>query len=142
MRVRLRVDLRVHLRDLAVLVDDVGDPFRVLVLRRVGGAVGDADLAVGVAQQREGKIELLRETGVVGGVVEACAEDGRVLFFVLVDEVPEPGTLGRSARGVGLRIEPEHDLAAAQIVQGDGLPVMVCHFKIGSFVTNIEHLSS
>jgi len=31
--------------------------------------------------------------GVVGGIVETRAEDGGVLLLVLVDEVPEPGTL-------------------------------------------------
>jgi hypothetical protein len=51
-----------RLGDPSVLVDDVGDPFRVLVFRRVGGAVGDADLSIGVAEQREGEIELLRES--------------------------------------------------------------------------------
>ena len=130
------------LGDPALLVDDVGDPFRVLVGWRSGGAVGQADLPIGVAQQLEGKFEFLGEVGVGFDVVETRAEDGGVLRLVLVDEVPEPGTLGRSAGCVGLWIEPQHDLAAAQIVQGDGLPVMVCHFKIGSFVTNIEHLSS
>jgi len=132
----------VGLGDLPVLVDDVCDPFRVLVFRRVGGAVGDADLAVGVAQQREGKIEFLREAGVVGGVVEACAEDGRVLFLVLVDEVPEPGTLGRSARCVGLRIEPEHDLAAAQIVKRNLAALVIGYFKVRSFVADVQHVSS
>jgi hypothetical protein len=39
------------LRDLSVLVDHVGDPARVLVFRRVGGAVCDADLPV---SQRSG----------------------------------------------------------------------------------------
>jgi hypothetical protein len=53
---------------------------------------------------------------VVGDVVEARAKDGGVLLFVLVDEVPEPGTLCRSTRCVSLRIKPQHDLAAAQIL--------------------------
>jgi hypothetical protein len=131
-----------RLGDAALLVDDVGDPLRVFVFRRVGGAVGDTDLAVGVTQQREGEAELLGETGVGVDVVETGAEDGGVLRFVLVDEVPEPGTLGRSARGVGLRIEPQHNLAAAQIVQRNFAAVMIQHFEIRSFVSNLEHAPS
>ena len=79
--------------DAALLVDHVGDAFCVFVLRRIGGTVGDADTAVGVAEEWEGEVELLRKVGVVGRVVETRAEDGGVLFLVLVDEVPEPGTL-------------------------------------------------
>jgi hypothetical protein len=86
----------VGLGDLPVLVDDVGDAPRVLVLRRLGGPVREADPAVGVAEQREGEVELLREAGVVLDVVEADAENLRVLVLVLGDEVPEPGTLTRS----------------------------------------------
>ena len=128
--------------DAAVFVDHVRDPLRILVGRRCGGAVGQADLAIGIAEKRERELELLGEVAVGFDVVETGAEDGGVLRFVLVDEVPEPGTLGRSARCVGLRIKPQHDLAAAQIVQSDGLPVMIGHFKIRRFVANLQHLSS
>jgi hypothetical protein len=131
-----------RLRDAAFLVDQVRDPLRVFVRWRSGSPVGQADFAIGVAEKWEGEFEFLGEVGVGFDVVETRAEDGGVLRFVLVDEVPEPGTLGRSAGCVGLRIKPEHDLAAAQIVQSNGLPVMILHFKIGSLVTNIEHLSS
>jgi len=136
------VHLRMGLGDAAFLVDEVGDPFRVFVFRRVGGAVGDTDLAVGVTQQGEGEFVFLSEAGVGVDVVETGAEDGGVLRFVLVDEVPEPGTLGRSARCVGLRIEPQHDLASAQIVQRNLAAVMIQHFEIRGFVSNLEHASS
>jgi hypothetical protein len=132
----------VCLGDAALFVDDVGDPLRELIVGRSGGAVRQADLAIGVAEQREGEAEFLCEVGVVFDVIETGTEDGGVFRFVLVDEVPEPGTLGRSARCIGLRIEPEHDLAAAQIVQRKLAAVMVQHFKIRSFVPNVEHASS
>jgi hypothetical protein len=131
-----------RLSDAAVFVDDVGDPLRVLIFRRFGGAIGDTNLAVSVTQKGEGETELLGEAGVGVDIVEAGAEDGGVLRFVLVDEVPEPGTLGRSARCVGLRIEPQHNLAAAQIMQRNLAAVMIQHFEIGSFVSNLEHVSS
>ncbi len=48
LRIVSRVHLRMRLGDSAVLIDDVGDPLRVFVFRRIGGAVSDTDLAVGV----------------------------------------------------------------------------------------------
>jgi hypothetical protein len=68
--------------DLAVLVDHVGDAARVFVFWRVGGAVCDADLPVGVAEEREREAVLLREVRVVFDGVEADADDPRILFFV------------------------------------------------------------
>jgi hypothetical protein len=131
-----------RLGDLPVLVDDVCDPFRVLILLRIRGAVRESDLAIGVAQQREREVELLGELRVCGDVIETDAEDRGVLRLVLGDEVPEPGTLGRSAGCVSLRIKPEHDLAPAQIVQRDFVAAMIGHLKIWSLVANVEHASS
>jgi len=74
-----------RLGDAATLVDHIRDPFRVFVLRGARGAVCDPDTAVGVAEQREGEVELLREMGVVGNVVETGAEDGRVFLLLLTD---------------------------------------------------------
>ena len=131
-----------RLGDAALLVDDVGDSLRILVIWRGGGAVRKTDFPVGVAEEWEGEVEFPGEAGVGVDVIETGAEDGGVLRFVVVDEVPEPGTLGRSARCVGLRIKPEHDLAATQIVKRDRASVMVLHFKVRSLVANIQHASS
>jgi hypothetical protein len=131
-----------RLGDLPLLVDDIRDPFRVLVLRRLGRAVRDPDLAIGVAQQREGEVVLLGELRVRGDVIETDAEDRSVLRLVLGDEVPEPGTLGRSAGCVGLRIKPEHDLAPAQIVQRNLAAAMIGHLEVRSLVANVQHASS
>jgi hypothetical protein len=126
-----------RLGDPSVLVDDVGDPFRILILRRIGSTVRDPDLAIGVAQQGEREIKLLGESRVRIRIIETRTEDGRVLLFILADEVPEPGTLGRSARCVGLRIEPKHDFAAAQIVERNVTPKVIVHFKIRSLIANV-----
>ena len=126
--------------DAAVLVDHVRDALRVLIGRTRGRAVRDADLAVGVAEEREREVELLRELRVRGLVVERDAEDFRVALLVLRREVPEPGTLGRSARGVGFGIKPEHDLAAAQVTELHGVPVMIDGFEVRSTIANFQHL--
>src|SRR5216684_3905092 len=60
-----------------------------------------------------------RKTLVLFTRIETHAEHLRILRLILVDQVPEPGTLGRSARGVGLWIEPEHDLLTAQVVEAN-----------------------
>jgi hypothetical protein len=139
LRIRPRVDFRVRLRDLSVLVDHVGDPPRVLVFRRVGRAVRDADLPVGVAEERVRKVVLLREFRVVFDAVEADADDLRVLLLVFAGEVPEPGTLGRSASGVRLRIEPEDEFLAAEIAQLHMIAVVIERLEIGSGIAHIQH---
>jgi hypothetical protein len=129
----------VRLGDLPVLVDHVGDAAGVLVVGAVGGAVGDRELAVGVAEEREGEVELLGEAGVVGLGVEANAEDLGVARLVLVGEVPEPGTFGRSPGGVGLRIEPEDDLLPAEVRQLHVIAVVIDDVEIGGRVSNFQH---
>ena len=139
LRVRARVDFRVRLRDLAVLVDHVGDAAGVLVFRRVGGAVRDADLPVGVAEERKWEVVLLREVRILFDGVEADADDLRVLFLVLAGKVPEPGTLGRSPSGVGLRIEPEDEFLAAKVAQLHAVPVVIDRLEIGSGIAWLQH---
>ena len=131
-----------RLGDLPLLVNDVRDPFRVLVLRRIGGTVRDPDFAIGVAQQREREVVLLGELRVGSGIIETDAEDRGVLRGVLRAEVPEPGTLGRSAGCVGLRIKPEHNLASAQIAQRNVAAEVIAHLEVRSLVANLQHASS
>jgi hypothetical protein len=139
-RIRCGIHLRVRLIDPSVLVDHVRDAARVLVFRRVCRSVREADLALGVAQQREGEVELLRERGVRFLVIEADAEDLRVLCFVLRREVPEPGTFPRSTGGVGLRVEPEDDFLSAQIAETDAIAVVVGDVEVGSGIAWFEHV--
>jgi hypothetical protein len=128
-----------RLRDLPVLVDHVRDAPRVLVFRRLRGPVRQADLPLRVAEQREGKVVFPGEGGVVFLIVEADAENGGVLRRVLLREVPEPGTFPRSTGGVGLRIEPEHDLPAAQIAEAYAVAVVVVDVEVGSGFAGLEH---
>jgi hypothetical protein len=129
-------------RNAAVLIDDVRNAPRVFVLVARRRAVCESDLVIDVGQQRERKIEFLGEAGVVRDAVEADAEDGGVLRLVRIGEVPEPGTLNRSAGCVGLRIEPEHDAPSAQSGQANGVAVMIEHFEIGSGIAHLQHRST
>jgi hypothetical protein len=138
--IRRRIHFRVRLRDLPVLVDDVRNAARVLVLRGVGRAVREPDLALGIAQERERESVFLGEALVGELVVETRAVDQRVLGPVLVMEVPEPGTFTRSTRCVCLRIEPQHDLVAAKVAEADAVAVMIENVEVGSGITRFEHL--
>src|SRR6266849_7820304 len=136
-----RVDARAPLLDLALAVDHHADARRTLL--RIGvGAVGGADRPVGVADQREVEAELLGELLVVGGAIEGRAEDDGVLSIVVGFQVAEPATLGRSARSVGLRVEPEHDRLALEVRQLHGVAVVVASREIGRLVSWLEHESS
>lgn len=126
-----------RLGNLSLLVDDVRDPFRVFVFRRISRAVRDSDLAIRVAQQREREVVLFRELRIRGDVIETDAQDCGVLRLVLGDEVPEPGTLGRSAGCVGLRIKPQHDPAPAQIVQRNLVAAVIGYLEVRSVVANV-----
>ena len=139
-RIILRVDFRVRLRDLAVLVDEVRDAARVFIVRGLRRTVGNTEFALGIGDQRERKLVLRGERGVVGRLVETDADDLDVVLLVFDGEVPEPGTLCLSAGCVGLRIEPEHDLAPAQIAKPQRTPNLIGRIEIGSGITNLEHV--
>jgi hypothetical protein len=129
----------VGLRDLSFLIDHVRDAARVLVIVGITGAVGEADLVLGVAEQREGEVVFLGEAFVGGLIVEAGSEDLGVFRFVLRLEVPEPGTLARSTGGVGLRVKPEDDFAPAKIAETDAIAVVIDDIKVGCFLSRLQH---
>lgn len=139
LRIARRIHLRVRLGHLPLFVDHVRDAAGVLVFRGLGGAVREADLALRVAEQREGEVVLLREAGVGFLVVEADAEDSGVLGFVLFDEVPEPGPFPRSTGCVGLRIEPEHDFLAAQVGKAHAIALVIVDVEVGSLLAGLDH---
>jgi hypothetical protein len=129
-----------RLQDRTLLVDDVCDATRVFVFRGIRRAVVQSDRPLDIAEQREREVELLGELAVVRGRIEADAEDEGVLCFVFRLEVPEPGTLTRSTRGVSLRIEPEHDFLAAQLREPHTIAEMIVDFEIRSRTAGRQHL--
>ena len=128
-----------HLRDFPVLVDDVRDAFRVLILRIRRGAVRQAEFAVDIGEQWKGELVLLGESRIVGGRIEAGAEDLDVFRAVVVVEVPEPGTFQRSTGCVGLREEPKQDFLAAKITQLDPLAAMIDDIELRCGIADLQH---
>src|SRR5262245_35222608 len=132
------VDASVPCLDLAILVDDHAHALRALGGIRVG-AVGGADRAVRVADQGEVEVELLGELLVLRRGVEGHAQDHRVLLVVVGLEVAEPATLGGSAGGVGLGIEPEHDRLALEVGELDRIAVRIAAGEVRRLVAWIQH---
>jgi hypothetical protein len=62
-----------RLGDFPLLIDDVRDPLRVFIFRRIRRAVREPDLPIGIAQQREGKVVLFGELRVGSSVIETDA---------------------------------------------------------------------
>jgi hypothetical protein len=139
LRVFARVDLADCLRYPAVDSDDVGHSLSVLGLRIIAGAVCKADLSIGIAKQLERKVELLRERFVLVLSVEADAQYLGILVCVVSDSITEPDAFGRSAGGVGFRIEPENYVPASQVAQPHLLTGMRFDRKVRRFVANLQH---
>jgi hypothetical protein len=103
------------------------------MLRRgvVARAVGEPELSPGVAQQGIGELELLGERGVLLDSVEGDPENGGILRLEGVGVVAEPATLDRSARCVGLGIEPEDQVLAGEVRELDVVAAVIRDAKIG-----------
>src|SRR3989442_7225029 len=134
-----RRDLRVVTQNPTLLVDETRDTPRGACRAIVGGAVREGEALVGVAEEREGQRELPGEGGVVLRRVEARAEDHRVQRFEVADSITESDAFGRSAGGVGLRVEVEQDLLAAQVGEADGAAVVRGGGELGSGISGLQH---
>jgi hypothetical protein len=85
-----RIHLRIDLCDVALLVDQIRDSLRIARGRIGAGAIRNSESSLCVAQQRERKVEFLRERRVRRFVVEARAEDRDVLVRELSGSITEP----------------------------------------------------
>lgn len=141
--VRERVDVAdlVRLADHAVRVDEVRDPLGEvdLVTPRVACAVLDTDLFVVVREQTEREVELLAERLVVGGCIEADAEDLARQRFELLGLVTQALSLNRSTGGISLRIPPQQDPTPALVGEPDGAALLIGHVEVGSGSAFGEH---
>ena len=74
--------------------------------------IGLRDLKVGIAQQWEGEMIVLRKLGIDRHVIIAAADDGDVLALECFTVGLERATLCGSSAGRRSRIKPQDDLAA------------------------------
>jgi hypothetical protein len=129
-------------RDIAVLVNQNTDPAGVTRLFIGTRAICDSHAAIGIAQQWKGKIVLLGERSILFNVVKADAKDLDIILIEVADLIAEPATLDRSARGIGLRIEPENNLASAQFRERNTLALMSRERKVRCRFANLWHHSN
>ncbi len=132
-----RIHFGKHFFDLAVGADQIADAFGAAALGIVGGAVGNSNLAFGIAEQREIKMELLRKRAVLFHRIKADAENFNVQLLILAGSVAEPATLGRSTRGVRLGIKPQQHAAAPERRQCHRFTGVCLHFKIGRQISHV-----
>ena len=130
------------LRNPPLLIDDIGNPPGVFIGRTARRTVGETDRLIGVGEKRKLEVELLGEAGVFCGAVEADAEDLGVLRFVIVGEVPEPGTFGGSARCIRLREKPEDHFLAAVVAEFPPLSLMIGGLELRCRISHFQHRSS
>jgi hypothetical protein len=139
----LRMLARCHLGegelDLSVGADEVADASRGWRVRVVGGAVGEPDVLVDVAQEREVELVLFGE-GAIGLLrIEAAAEDLDVQRLVVAGSITEPDAFRRSTRGVRHRVEPQEHALAAQARQRDRLSIVRLGGEVGCRIADVEH---
>jgi hypothetical protein len=131
--------LRVELQDSPFLVDEARHPLRGPRRGVLGRAVGEAETPVGVAEEREGEGELLREGRVVLRPVEGRAEDRGVQLLEVADSITESDALGRSAGGIGLREEPEQHFPPAKVPERDPAAVAGAGGEVRGGIAGLQH---
>ena len=124
-RVFPRVHGFVRLGNGAVGANHIGDALGRRIAGVLAGAVGQAQGAVGVAQQWVGEFLFLGECCVGLLVVGAGAEYLYVFVFVTLDSITESYAFGRSATGAGAWIKPEDDGFSTVICQVYGFSGVV-----------------
>ena len=128
-----------NLCDPAFSVDDDGDPVGVACFGVRAGAIRTPDLPIRVAEKRERKLKFLGEGSVLFDRVEADPENLNFKLPERAEMVAEPATLNRSARRVGLRVEPQDDALAPVVLKLSFLARVVQYLEIGSLLANSQH---
>ena len=107
------IDGLVNARDFTRLINQDADALGIASRRIGAGAVCESEGPLGVAQQRKIKIVLLGESVVLLNAIEAGAKNRNVVLIESGFLIAEPATFDRSARGIGLGVEPEQNFLAA-----------------------------
>jgi hypothetical protein len=136
--IRHLVDVRHH----TFGIDEKGDPLREVLVLLVGpafDAVLAADRAIDVAQQREIEAVLLAELEILGGRVEAGAEDLGSGFGERWASITEALAFTRSARRRGLGVPPEHDPGPPFPLEVDGVAGLIGKREVRGDVSCCDH---
>ena len=103
-------------------------PLREVGIRVAFGAndvIGGADLPVDIRQEPEAEVLCVGEDLVVPGCVERGTEDEAVGVGEVVGPVTQGLPFDGSTSGRCFRVPPEQDPVVAQLVEGDGVAVLI-----------------
>ena len=100
-------DRAIHLLNLPRLVNQITDTFGIACRGIITCPVGQAECAVRIAQEQEGKIKLLGKGSILSNRIKAHPEDFNILGLEVCNVVTEPATFGRSTGSICLWIEPQ-----------------------------------
>jgi hypothetical protein len=134
-----RVDLIYGLSYAAIGADNIGDAFRILSVGRIARAVSHAYFSFCVAQQAEGKIELLGESAIFFYSIKAHAKYLSLFIGILLDSVAEPDAFGGAAGRVCLWIKPQDYCSASKIAQSNIFASMRLRGELRRLVSYIQH---
>lgn len=123
----------------SVLTDQKTLSLGVTCRQAIAGSVGGGDRVIGIAQEGEGEAELVRESGVLFGGVEARAEHHDTEFVEVALMVAEPAALKRSAGRVGLDEELEQHLTAAQCRKRNDFTVVSAECEVRRRIARPKH---
>jgi hypothetical protein len=140
-RMIARIHLVIDPRKLAVLIDQETHAARISRLAIRTGAVRHSHAPVGIAKQRKRKVVFLGKVGILLDVIEADAEDLNIVLVEVANLIAEPASLGRSAGGISLGIEPEDDFASTQFRECDLLALMTREHEVRRRFANLKHYS-
>ena len=90
-----------------MLINQIADPSRIAGFGVIAGAIGEAEAPLGIAQERKRKIKFTRKRSVLGYRVKTDSKNLNIPGAELVYLVAEPAAFRRSARRVGLWVEPQ-----------------------------------
>jgi hypothetical protein len=129
----------VGFEDFPLFVDEVTDTLGIAGLHVITRSVCEPYCTLRIAEKKKGELELLRERRILFDSIKTDSEDFHVLSAKVSNLVAEPTTLGGSARGVRLGIEPQQNFFPSAIRQRNFLPLMREEGKIGSYISGFQH---
>jgi hypothetical protein len=113
-RVVRRVHFGIGCGDFPLLVDEIADAHRVTCPHVRTGTISQTDFVIRIAQQSKWELVFGCKRGIRGDIIKADTENHDAGALENTIQVAEPATLAGSARCIGLGVEPQKNLAAAQ----------------------------
>jgi hypothetical protein len=139
LRVFSRIGICDRICNVPVGTDYIRNPLGCAILFRFTSAISDADLPLGVTQERVRKEFVIRKLLIRSDIIGAATENLNILPFKIVDSITESLALSRSATGAGTRVKPHHDSLAFIVTQPNRVAFVIENFKVRGLVPYVQH---